>query len=85
MQTISMNSENCKISDLHSLLLNLTDKTSLKKSDKYVALSKLSIFIHANYKKNHTKIINLKSVTTWKEKFELPDGSYSVSDIKDYV
>ena len=38
-----MNSENSKISDLHRVLLNLTDKINLKKSDKYVALSNLSI------------------------------------------
>ena len=24
------------------------------------------------------------SATTWNEEFELPDGSYSVSDIQDY-
>ena len=33
-----MNSGNSKISDLHRLLLNLSDKTNLKRSDKYVAL-----------------------------------------------
>ena len=39
-----MNSENSKTSDPHRLLLNLTDKVNLNKSDKYVALSKLSIY-----------------------------------------
>ena len=38
MNTIFMNSKNSKISDPHRLLLNLTDKISLKRSDKYVAL-----------------------------------------------
>ena len=33
-----MNSENSKASDPHKLLLNLTDKIKLKRSDKYVAL-----------------------------------------------
>ena len=33
-----------------------------------------------SYKNNKFKI----SAPTWKEKSELPDGSYSVSDIKDY-
>ena len=28
--------------------------------------------------------MNLKSAPTWNEEFELPDGSYSVSDIQDY-
>ena len=37
MDTIFMNSENTGTFDPHSLLLNLTDKINLKRSDKYVA------------------------------------------------
>ena len=33
-----MNSGNSKTSDLHRVLLNLSDKTNLKRSYKYVAL-----------------------------------------------
>ena len=47
-----MNSGNVKISDLHRLLLNLSDKTNLKRSDKYVALSSLGIYY--TWKKNKT-------------------------------
>ena len=43
MDTIFLNSENSKKSDPHRLLLNLTDKINLKRSDKYVALSNHSI------------------------------------------
>ena len=43
MDTIIMNSENRKTSDRHRLLLNLSDKTDLRNSDTYVALSNLSI------------------------------------------
>ena len=39
-----MNSENSKTSDPDRLLLNLTDKINLNRSDKYVALSSLSIY-----------------------------------------
>ena len=39
-----MNSENSKTSDLHRLLFNLSDKINLERSDKYIALSKLSIY-----------------------------------------
>ena len=39
-----MNSKNSKASDHHRLLLNLTDKIHLIRSDKYVALSNLSIY-----------------------------------------
>ena len=38
-----MNSENIKSSDPYKLLLNLSGKIRLKRSDKYVALSNLSI------------------------------------------
>ena len=44
MDTIFMNSENSKTSDGHRLLLNLSDKINLKRSDKYVILSNFSIF-----------------------------------------
>ena len=36
--------------------------------------------IKKSYKNNKFKI----SAPTWNEEFELPDGSYSVSDIQDY-
>ena len=39
MNTILMNSESSETFDLHRLLLNLSGKTNLKRSDKYVALS----------------------------------------------
>ena len=43
MDTTFMNSENIKTFDLHRLVLNIADKINLKRSDKYVALSYLSI------------------------------------------
>ena len=46
-----MNSGNSKTSDSHRLLLNLLDKTDLKRSGKYVARSNLSIY----YTKKKTK------------------------------
>ena len=56
-----MNSENSKTSDPHRVLLNLIDKINLKKSDKYVALSNLSIYytwknIKKSYKNDKFKI-----------------------------
>ena len=38
-----MNSKNSKISDPYRLLLNVTDKINLKKSDKHVALLNLQL------------------------------------------
>ena len=46
MDTIFMNSENSKTSDPHRLLLNLSDKINLKRSDKCVALSNVTFTIH---------------------------------------
>ena len=56
-----MNFGNSKIYDPQRLLLNLSDKINLKGSDKYVALSNLSIYdTWKNIKKLYPKIINLK-------------------------
>ena len=84
MDTIFTNSKNSKTSDPHRLLINLADKLNLKKNDKYVALSNLSIYyawrnIKKSYENNKFKI----SAPTWDEEFELPNGSYSVLDIED--
>ena len=80
-----MNSENSKTSDPNRLLLNLTDKINLKRSDKYVALSNFSIYYtwkntKKSYKNNKFKV----PAPTWNEELELPDGSYSVSNSQDY-
>ena len=37
MNTIFMNSKDSNTSDLHILLLNLTDKIDLRRKDKYIA------------------------------------------------
>ena len=85
MNTIFMNSENSKTSDPHRLLLNLTDKIDLRRKDKYIALSNLSIYYRwKNIKKLHKNNKFKISAPTWNEEFELPDGSYSISDIQDY-
>ena len=52
MDAIFMNSKNTGTSGPHRLLLNLTKKINLKRSDKYVDLSTLSIyFTRKNVKK----------------------------------
>ena len=79
-----MNSENSKTSDPNSFLLNRSDKIDLK-SQKYVALSNLSIYYTwKNIKKSYKNNKLLISTPTWNEEFELPDGSPSVSDIQYY-
>ena len=43
MYNLFMNSKNTETSDPHRLLLNVSDKIDLKRSDKFAALSKLRI------------------------------------------
>ena len=76
MHTIFMNSENGKTSNSHRLLLNLSDKLNLKRIDKCVALSNLSIcYAWKNIKKSYKNNKCQKSAPTWNEEFELPDGT----------
>ena len=85
MDTLVMNSENSKTSQPHVLILKIANKLDLRMAEKVIALSNLSIYytwknIKSSYNNNKFKI----SAPTWNDKFELPDGSYSVSDIQDY-
>ena len=66
-------------------MLKLIDKLDLRRGQKTVALSNLSIYytwknVKSSYNNNKFKI----SAPTWSEEFQLPDGSYSISDIQDY-
>ena len=84
MDTISMDSENSETSKSHALNLKPTDKLDLGIGEKIIALSNLSIYytwknIKSSYNNNKFKI----SASTWNDEFELPDGSYSVSNIQD--
>ena len=85
MDTIFMNSENSRTSEYHVLVLKLTDKLDLRRCQKSVALSSFSIYytwknIKSSYNNNRFKI----SAPTLSDEFELPDGSYLLSDIQDY-
>ena len=85
MVTVFMNSENSKTLKPHVLILKLTIKLDLRIREKAIALSNLSIYyswknIKSSYNNNKFKI----SAPTWNDEVELPDGSYSVSDIQDY-
>ena len=70
-----MNSENSKTSDAQILVLKLTDKLDLRRSEKIIALSNLSIYytrknIKSSYNDNKFKI----SAPRWNGKSDLPDG-----------
>ena len=85
METIFINSENSKTSKPHRFKLNLADKLNLKNPNKNMALANLSIFytwknIKSEYSNNKFKI----SAATSNDTFDLPDGSYCITDIQDY-
>ena len=72
MNTIFMNSKNSKTSDPHRLLLNLTNIIDLRRKDKYIVLSNLSIYytwknIQKSFKNNKFKI----SAPTWNDMINL--------------
>ena len=80
-----MNTENSQTSEAHKFRLNLADKLNLKNPNKNMALANLSIYytwknLKSGYNNNKFKI----SAQTWNDEFDLPDGSYSISDIQDY-
>ena len=79
------NLENSRTTEYYVVVLKLTDKVDLRRGQKSVALSNLSIYytwknIKSPYSNNKFKI----SAPTWSDEFELTDGSYSISDIQDY-
>ena len=85
MDTTFMNSKNSKTSKPHIFLLRFTDKLDLRRGENRIALSNLIIYctwenIKRSCNNNKFKI----SALTWNDKFELPDGLYSVSNIQDY-
>ena len=80
-----MNSKHGITSEDHVLVLKLADKLDLRRGQKSIALSNLSIYftwkkIKSSYKNTKFKI----SAPTLSHEFELPNGSYSTSDVQDY-
>ena len=80
-----MNTSNSKTNESNRFIYQFTDKLDLKNPSKNIALANLSIYhtwknIKSEYSNNKFKI----SAPTWYDEFNLPDGSYSVSDIQDY-
>ena len=85
METIFINTENSKANELHKFRLILADKLNLKDPNKNMALANLSIYYTwKNIKLAHNNYKFKISAPTWNDKFDLPNGSYSISDIQDY-
>ena len=58
----------------------------LRSSNKYVALQNLSTYYTwKNIRKHHQNNKLKIKAPAWNDEFELPDSSYSASDIQDYI
>ena len=85
METIFMNTENSKTNESNKFVYQFTDKLNLKTpNNKYIELVNLCIYytwknIKIEYNNNKLKI----SASTSNHTFDLPGGSYSISDIQD--
>ena len=86
MKIIFMNTENSKTNAPYNFVLNLSQGLHLRSWNKQVAFQNICIYytwknLRNQYKNNELKIIAPEQIN----EFELPDGSYSVSDIQDYI
>ena len=82
MEIFFMNTKNSKTNESHRFKYDLIDKLDLRNPNKNMALGSLSIYytwknVKSTYNNNKSKI----SAPTWNKTFDLPDGSYSISEI----
>ena len=86
METFFMNSKNSKTSEPNRFKYYLIDKLDLRNPNKNMPLANLSIHYtwknaKLTYNNNKFKIL----APTWNKTFDLPDGSYNISEIQDYI
>ena len=86
METFFMNSKNSKTNESYKFKYDLIDKLDLNNPKKNMALANLSIYytwknVKSTYNNNKFKT----SAPTWNETSDLPDGSYNISKIQDYI
>ena len=80
-----MNTKNGKTNESNRVKLYFTDKLDLR-GNKTIALANLSIYytwqnVKSEYKNNKFKL----NGPTWSESFDLNDGSYTKTNIQDYI
>ena len=80
-----MNTLNSKTNESNKFIYQFTHKINLKNPNKHMALANLSIYytwknIKSEYKNNKFKIF----APIYNNEFNLPDRSYSLSDIQEY-
>ena len=86
METFFMNTKNSQTNESHRFKYDLIDKLDLKNSNKNMALGSLSIYYTwKNVKSTYNSYKFKISAPTWNETFDLPDGSYNIPEIQDYL
>ena len=79
-----MNTLNSKTNEFNRFVYQLTDKLNLKNPNKNIGLVNLSIYYTwKNVKSEYNNKFKVFAPTC-NDAFDLPNGSYSVSDIQDY-
>ena len=86
METFFMNSKNSEANEPNRFKYDLIDKLDFKNPNKNMALANLRIYytcknVKSTYNNKKFKI----SAPTWNETFDLPDASYNISEIQDYI
>ena len=86
METFFMNTKNSKTNESHRFKYDLIDKLDFKNPSRNMALADLSIYytsknIKSVYNNNKYKT----SAPTWNDTFDLPDGSYNIPAIQNYI
>ena len=86
METFFMNTKNGKTNEPNRFKYDLIDKLDLKNPNENMALGNISIYytgknVKSTYNNNKFKI----STSTWNDTFVLPDGSYNIPEIQDYI
>ena len=85
MKTIFINTENSKTKESNKFIYQFTDKFNLKiPNNKNIWLVNLSIYYTCKKIKSTVNNKFKISASAWNDVFDLPNGSYSISDIEDY-
>ena len=86
METFFMNTKNSKTNEPHRFKYDLIDKLDLKNPNKNMALASLSIYYTWKNVKSICNNNKFKtSAPTWNDTFDLPDGSYNIPAIQNYI
>ena len=80
-----MNTLNSKTNESNKFIYQFTDKLNFKNPNKNIALANLSIYYTwRNIKPEYNNKFKIHA-PTWNDEFNLPNGSYNIEQIQDYL